>query len=80
MQYTGLGKIYWNEANDIAQNFYSLVNAKIGVTKGVFGLDIWAKNLFDTRYNAFYFDSSGSKFFQIGRPVEFGATLKVELR
>jgi len=42
-------------------------------------LEVWGKNLFDTLYNAFYFDSSGSKFFQIGRPVEFGATLKVEL-
>jgi outer membrane receptor protein involved in Fe transport len=78
VQYTGIGKIYWTEANDISQNFYSLVNAKVGVTKGAFGLDIWAKNLFDTQYNAFYFNSSGSQFFQIGRPVEFGATLKAE--
>lgn len=79
VQYSGQGKIYWNEANDISQNYYSLVNAKVGITKGVFGLEVWGKNLFDTLYNAFYFDSSGSKFFQIGRPVEFGATLKVEL-
>ena len=78
VQYTGVGKIYWTEANDISQNFYSLVNAKVGVTKGAFGLEVWAKNLLDTKYNAFYFDSSGSKFFQVGRPVEFGATLKVE--
>jgi len=78
VQYTGIGKIYWTEANDISQDFYSLVNAKVGVTKGAFGMDIWAKNLFDTQYNAFYFNSSGSQFFQVGRPVEFGATLKMD--
>ena len=78
VQYTGIGKIYWREDNALSQDFYSLVNAKVGITKGAFGLDIWAKNLFDTSYNAFYFDSSGSTFFQVGRPAEFGATLKVE--
>jgi iron complex outermembrane receptor protein len=78
IQYTGIGKIYWTEANDVSQDFYSLVNARVGVTKGIFGLDIWAKNLFDTQYNAFYFDSSGYKFFQVGRPAEFGATLKMD--
>ena len=78
VQYTGIGKIYWREDNALSQDFYSLVNAKVGITKGAFGLDIWAKNLFDTQYNAFYFDSSGSTFFQVGRPAEFGATLKVE--
>ena len=78
VQYTGIGKIYWTEANDISQDFYSLLNAKVGVNKGALGLEVWAKNLLDTHYNAFYFDSSGSKFFQVGRPVEFGATLKVE--
>ncbi len=78
VQYTGIGKIYLTEANDLSQDFYSLINAKVGVTKGIFGLEVWAKNLFDTKYNAFYFDSSGSTFFQVGRPAEVGATLKME--
>jgi len=78
VQYSGIGKIYWREDNQLSQDFYSLVNAKVGVTKGAFGLEVWAKNLLDTQYNAFYFDSSGSTFFQVGKPVEFGATLKME--
>lgn len=78
VQYTGVGKIYWTEANNISQDFYSLVNAKVGVTKGAFGLELWAKNLFDTQYKAFYFNSSGSQFFQLGKPMQLGATLKVE--
>jgi outer membrane receptor protein involved in Fe transport len=78
VQYTGTGKIYWTEANDISQDFYSTVNAKVGVSKGGLGLELWAKNLFDTRYNAFYFNASGSQFFQQGKPLQLGATLKYE--
>ena len=78
VQYSGIGKIYWREDNQLSQDFYSLVNTKVGVTKGAFGLEVWAKNLLNTQYNAFYFDSSGSTFFQVGKPVEFGATLKME--
>jgi len=76
-QYTGIGKIYWTEANTVSQDFYSLVNAKVGVNKGAFGLELWAKNLFNTGYNAFYFYSGGN-FGQSGKPMQLGATLKVE--
>ncbi|MDR3653077.1 MAG: TonB-dependent receptor [Paludibacter sp.] len=78
VQYTGIGKIYWTEANDISQNYYSQVDAKVAVSKGEIGLELWAKNIFDTKYNAFYFNSSGSQFFQQGKPVQFGATVKFE--
>ena len=77
-QYTGVGKIYWTEANDISQDFYSQVNAKVAIKKGGIGLELWTKNLFNTKYNAFYFNSSGSQFFQQGNPVQLGATLKYE--
>ena len=77
VQYTGIGKIYWTEMNDVTQDFYSLVNAKITVSKGAFGLELWAKNMFNTEYNAFYFYSSG-KYGQAGRPMQLGATMKVE--
>jgi len=78
VQYVGVGKIYWTEANDIAQDFYAQVNAKVAVNKGGFGLEFWVKNLFDTKYNAFYFNASGSEFFQQGKPMQLGATLKFE--
>ena len=77
VQYTEIGKIYWTEANTVTQDFYSLVNAKVELTKGSFGLELWAKNLLNTQYNAFYFYSGGN-FGQQGRPMQFGATLKME--
>jgi len=77
VQYTGIGKIYWTDANDVSQSFYSLANAKIGISKGALGLELWVKNILDTRYNVFYFYSGGN-FGQQGKPTQIGATLKVE--
>ncbi len=79
VQYNGIGKIYWDEANDLSQDFYSMVNAKFAVTKGAFGLELWAKNLLDTQYKAFYFNSGGNKFFQLGKPMQMGVTLRMDL-
>ena len=78
VSYNGMGKIYWTEANDISQNYYQLVNAKAGVKKGIFGVELWGKNLLCTEYNAFYFKSFGNTFFQKGKSLQFGATIKAE--
>ena len=78
MQYNAAGKIYWDVDNSIYQDFYGLINAKVGVEKGNFRVELWAKNLFDTQYNAFYFESFENKFFQKGNPAQFGLTLKTE--
>ncbi len=78
VQYVGVGKIYWTEANDIEQDFYSQVNAKVAVKKGGLGLEFWVKNLLNAKYNAFFFSTSGSEFFQQGKPMQIGAILKFE--
>lgn len=77
--YYGAGKIYWTDANDISEDYYSLVNAKIGVKKEAFGLELWGKNLLNTEYNAFYFKSFGNSFFQKGKPLQFGVKLTLEI-
>ena len=77
--YNGVGKIYWNEANTLSQNFYSLLNGAIYAHKGKFSLELWGKNLTDTGYNAFYFVSVGNAFFSKGKPVQYGVTLGMEL-
>lgn len=79
LNYNGIGKIYWDEANELTENYYSLVNALAGVKKGSLALELWAKNLLNTKYNVFYFKSFGKDFFQAGKPLQFGATLKIEL-
>ncbi len=79
VQYMGTGKIYWDEANSLFQQFYHTVNAKVGLVKNNFELEIWGKNLLNTDYNTFYFESFGNRFFQKGKPLQCGVTLKVEL-
>lgn len=75
--YNGNGKIYWDEANSIKEDFFSLVSASVFAEKGKFSLELWGKNITDTDYNAFYFVSVGNAFFSKGRPAEWGATLSV---
>ncbi len=76
--YNGVGEIYWNEANDMKQKFYSLVNGSVYAQKGLFSLEFWGKNLTGTDYNAFYFVSVGNTFFSKGKPAQYGVTLSVE--
>ncbi len=84
VQYTGAGDIYWTERNDISQPFYALLNAKAGVRKGIVTFNLWGRNLTDTQYTAFYFDTSkydGTKdrqpFMQRGKPLQIGVEVVV---
>ncbi len=76
-QYNGAGKIYWTEANDVAQNFYGLLNLKAGVSKGIFGLSVWTKNTLNTDYAAFYFETETKNLAQKGAPFQIGVDLTV---
>lgn len=75
--YKGLGKIYWNEENSAYQDFYSMLNAKLGFVKDNFELSIWGRNLTNQDYHTFFFTVYDNKFVQTGRPVNFGLDLKI---
>lgn len=77
-QYVGQGKIYWNEANSLAQAFYGTLNAKISLRKGAFRMDFWVQNATNTQYNCFYFESMGQHFFQAGKPIRSGIELNLQ--
>ena len=76
------GKTYWDEANSYAQSFYAVLGAHIRLdfAKDI-SLNLWGRNLTDTRYNTFAFDSNatGTQLFfaQRGTPRQLGATLSV---
>ena len=74
---TGLGKRYWAEDNEVAQNFYALLNAKISITSGIFTWECWGKNITDTHYNVYCFKSSAD-YAQVGKPAYFGTSLLVK--
>lgn len=74
--YSGVGKIYWTEKNDVAQKFYGTVNWKICTTIGNAEVDLWSRNFLDKKYNTFYFESSGNGFAQKARPAQFGIDMR----
>ena len=62
------GPIYWTESNDQKQNFYTTLGAHILAEFTYFSLDIWGKNLTNTRYDTFYFESMQRGFAQLSNP------------
>ncbi|MCC8199523.1 MAG: TonB-dependent receptor [Tannerellaceae bacterium] len=76
-QFNGAGKIFWTEYNDIFQKFYGTVQAKIGIRKGSVKVDLWSKNLTDTQFTAFYFESFDNPFMQRGKPFQIGADFTI---
>ena len=75
---TGVGKMFWQEDNAVAQNFYTLLNAKISITKGRFTWDIYGKNIADAKYNVYCFKSH-EYFAQQGKPMSWGTSVIVNI-
>ncbi|MDD4515011.1 TonB-dependent receptor [Massilibacteroides sp.] len=75
LSYTGTGDIYWTEVNTATQSWYGLLNGKVSMTKGIASLSVWAKNITNTDYTAFYFEALGSRFAQKGKPFTFGGSI-----
>ena len=80
VDYEYRAKKYWQIDNLDVQNPISLLNARIGMTKGRYGVFIWSKNLTNTRY---YEDYNPTKFSGGQYPIGWLAeprTYGVELR
>ncbi len=75
---SGAGRIYWNEANTISQPFYALADASVSLCGKRWNVDIWGRNLLNSRYDVFYFESMGNRFLQRGKPISYG--VRVALR
>lgn len=78
---TGAGKVYWTEANDWGQDFYITLGAHAGVEiKHITTVELWGKNLTNSHYDAFGFESSITgttrRFAQYGKPLQVGVDVK----
>ncbi len=81
-QCNGNGRIYWNEENNAVQPFYALLNASLTYDMNWIEIGLWGKNLTNTRYNTFFFETTNAEnlaqpnaFVQQGRPFTFGVNL-----
>ena len=76
------GRTYWDESNTYSQPFYATLGAhmRLDFDHDV-SLSIWGRNLTDTHYSTFAFDSSatGRQLFlaQRGAPLQIGADLSI---
>lgn len=73
------GDIMWDEANTHQQDFYATLGAHLSLEFARdMQLTLWGKNLTDTNYDTFRFDSMNRRYAQRGIPCHFGADLKVK--
>lgn len=77
--FAGIGKVYWAEDNVMSQGFYGTLNAHLALDKNIFTLEFWGQNILDRDYNTFLFESMGDYFAQKGKPMRWGASLKIKL-
>jgi hypothetical protein len=74
---TGVGPLYWREDNAVKQSFYTLLNLKAALTRGIFTLEIWSRNTLATHYLTYYFVAP-KPMAQKGKPFTIGTTLMVK--
>ena len=75
----GAGRIYWNEANDVSQPFYALLETSVRFEGEKWAVDVWCKNATNTKYNLFYFESMGNRFLQRGKPTMGGIRVMINI-
>lgn len=79
MNYTGIDRLYWNEDNAVSQPYYGQLNGNLMITKDLATFSLWAKNIINESYSAFYFESMGKQFVQKGKPFTMGATVSIKI-
>lgn len=77
--YRATGPIYWNEANTLCQQFYSLLGAQLMFKLQNIHITLWGRNLLNSNYNQFYFKSVGNEFFSKGKPLHAGIKINVTI-
>ena len=79
----GNGKVFWDAGNESSQRLYALLGAHVMLDFGKVQLNVWGKNLTDTRYNTFLVESSADSvkrsFAQRGNPLQVGLDVSLHL-
>ena len=74
---SGAGSIYWTEANNAMQDFYATLNGYISLKTKDIQIDLWGRNLTDTPYTTFYFESMGRGYEQRSKPLQVGVDVRL---
>lgn len=72
---TGAGEIYWDDANEYKQDFYTLLNFKLSAElKQRYTVEFWGKNICNTEYISYMF-TYVNQYAQSGKPLSIGCSL-----
>jgi outer membrane receptor protein involved in Fe transport len=73
------GKTYWDAANVAFQKMYALLGAHAEADFGVVALNVWARNITDTKYTVFGLENvkGGNYIAQLGMPFQMGVDVKI---
>ncbi|HJC95699.1 MAG TPA: TonB-dependent receptor [Candidatus Phocaeicola gallinarum] len=74
--YRAAGRIYWTEKNNASQCLYGTLNGRISLNKGNGQVALWINNALNKDYQAFYFETMGRGFAQMGRPLQVGIDVR----
>ncbi len=81
MNLSALGKIYWDEQNTVSQNFYAVLGAHADADFGSLHINLWVRNLTDTKYDTFAVQSAATgkryTFAQQGNPFQLGVDFRL---
>jgi iron complex outermembrane receptor protein len=73
-EWSYLGKQYFDLANQISQQGYSIFNARLGISSRRAELFFWGRNLSNTTYIDYAYNFGAT---HLGNPRTYGATLRV---
>ncbi len=77
----GCGDIYWDNDNSHRQKLYATLGAHAVFDFGTVKVDLWGRNLTDTRYATFLVSSAADgvkrSFAQRGNPLQVGADVSI---
>ena len=76
---SGVGRIWWDEANTLSEPFVALWGADVVFDFKSFDLRFRTDNLTSQDYNVFYFKSVGNSFFQRGKPFRWTVGININI-
>ena len=74
----GAGRIYWNESNSLSQPLYATLDGAVRLEGKRWAVDVWAKNITNSHYDLFYFESMGNRFLQRAKGATAGVRFVLE--
>lgn len=79
----GNGKTYWDVDNQYSQKAYATLGAHVMLDFGSVNVNLWGRNLTDTKYNTFLVNSAidgvSRSFAQRGNPLRFGVDVSLHI-